>query len=243
MNGEETLRRLQSNWQCVVEEVRDAATRAGRSSDAVRIVGVTKYVDLATTEALVAAGCTDLGESRPQLLCEKAANLVTTAPVRWHLIGPLQRNKVRRTLQAAAVIHSIDNLKLLRYLDIIAGELGTAPKVLIEVNISGDSSKHGFAPDAVLREAQTLCELQHVKPIGLMGMAGFDSDPAQAQREFASLRELRDRLAQLSGLRLPELSMGMSGDFVQAIAEGSTMVRIGSRLFAGLPTSAAPADG
>lgn len=232
MIREELLRRLRSNWQRVVDEVRQAAAAAGRSGDAVRIVGVTKYVDLATTEALVAAGCTELGESRPQVLCEKAAGLAAAASVRWHLIGPLQRNKVRRTLQAAAVIHSIDNLKLLRYLDTLAGELDATPEVLIEVNISGDASKHGFSPAALLREAAALGELRSAQPVGLMGMAGLESAPEQAQREFAALRELRDRLAQQTGLPLPELSMGMSGDFFQAIAEGSTMVRIGSRLFA-----------
>ncbi len=232
MIAEEALRRIRSNWQNVVEEVRDATHAAGRRDDEVRIVGVTKYVDLATTAALVAAGCCDLGESRPQLLCEKAADLVPPRPVRWHLIGPLQRNKVRRTLQAASVIHSIDNLRLLRYLDTIAGELGVTPQILIEVNISGDANKHGFSPKELLPAAAALCALQHAQPVGLMGMAGLDSDPAQAQRQFAALRQLRDRLVQQTDRPLPELSMGMSGDFAAAIAEGSTMVRIGSRLFA-----------
>ncbi len=232
MIAETTLRRIQANWPSVVHEVRQAAQAAGRGEDEIRIVGVTKYVDLETTAALVAAGCTDLGESRPQLLCEKAADLVSSCPVRWHLIGPLQRNKVRRTLQAASVIHSIDNVKLLKYLDAIAGELGAAPQVLVEVNISGDANKHGFSADELLHAATVLCELQHARPVGLMGMAGLESDSAQAQREFAALRRLRDRLVQHTGLALPELSMGMSGDFAEAIAEGSTMVRIGSRLFA-----------
>lgn len=235
MIAETILLRIQDNWQRVVEEVRSAAHAAGRRDEEVTIVGVTKYVDLETTAALVAAGCTDLGESRPQLLCDKAAGLAASSSVRWHLIGPLQRNKVRRTLQTATVIHSIDNLKLLRYLDVIAGELNAAPQILIEVNISGDASKHGFTPDDLLRDATALCAVRHARPVGLMGMAGLDSDGDQTHREFAALRQLRDRLTQQTGLTLPELSMGMSGDFEAAIAEGATMVRIGSRLFAGLP--------
>ena len=234
MNAQQQLVRLRANWQAVVEQVAHAATTAGRAPQSVRIIGVTKYVGPEVTAGVIAAGCTDLGEPRPQQLVGKAAALAAAPPARWHLIGPLQRNKARRTLQVAAVIHSIDSLKLLRYLDAVAGELGVAVQGLIEVNISGDEAKHGFSPGELLRHAETLAEVTQLELIGLMGMAGLQSTPAEAQREFAALRTLRDQLAVASGLPLCELSMGMSGDFAEAIAEGATMVRIGSRLFEGL---------
>ncbi len=233
MTDDQQLQRVGANWHQAVEEVRNAATLAGRSPQSIRIVGVTKYVDVATTAALIAAGCTDLGESRPQMLFDKATSLAGSA-VCWHLIGPLQRNKVRRTLHVAHVIHSIDNFRLLEHVETVARELRKTPELLIEVNLSGDEAKHGFTPETLLSGSQVLVELTHAKLVGLMGMAGLHSDLAEAQREFASLRMLRDQLARRTGLQLPELSMGMSGDFVQAIAEGATLVRIGSRLFEGL---------
>jgi PLP dependent protein len=232
--ADDQLRQLSKQWAQAVNEVRSTAVSAGRAPQSVRIIGVTKYVDSATTAALVAAGCADLGESRPQQLFDKATSLAKFSDVRWHLIGPLQRNKVRRTLHVAHAVHSIDNLKLLQHVDTVAGELGKQPGLLIEVNISGDQAKHGFLPDDILSHSDSLGNVSHAKVVGLMGMAGLQSDLDQAQREFASLRLLRDQLVARTGLPLPELSMGMSGDFVQAIAEGATMVRIGSRLFKGL---------
>lgn len=232
--SDEQRQRLNANWHHIRDAVHFAATEAGRSPQSVRIIGVTKYVDIDTTAALIAAGCKDLGESRPQRLFDKATSLVESAAARWHLIGPLQRNKVRRTLHTAHTIHSIDNWKLLQHVDTVAGELGRTPAALIEVNISGEAAKHGFSPDDLLNECETLCQVAHVSLVGLMGMAGLQSDLAEAQREFAALRLLRDQLAERTGLQLNELSMGMSGDFAQAIAEGATMVRIGSSLFEGL---------
>jgi PLP dependent protein len=234
MSAEDPVRRLRENWQRAVHDVHQAAAAAGRSPACVRIVAVTKYVDVETTEAMINAGCSELGEARPQQLVEKAMALAEHRSIRWHLIGPLQRNKVRRTLEVAQVIHSIDSFKLLEYVDRIAGELGKAPEVLIEVNISGEAAKHGFTPQTLLSECERLAACEHVKLTGLMGMAGLESDLALAQREFASLRMLRDRLAEISGLALSELSMGMSGDFVQAITEGATIVRIGTRLLDGV---------
>jgi PLP dependent protein len=234
VSAEDRARRLSDNWQHAVQDVHQAAAAAGRSPDCVRIVAVTKYVDVETTEAMIRAGCSELGEARPQQLFEKATALAAQRNIRWHLVGPLQRNKVRRTLQVAHVIHSIDSFKLLEYVDRVAGELGKEPEVLVEVNISGDAAKHGFAPDALLSDCKLLATCEHIKLKGLMGMAGLESDLAQAQREFASLRMLRDRLEQASGLRLPELSMGMSGDFAQAVAEGATILRIGTRLLEGV---------
>ena len=233
--NDQTRGKIAANWRTACNEVRSAATATGRDPDEVRIVGVTKYVDAATTAAVLDAGCGDLGESRPQQLVEKTLALADYLPQpRWHLIGSLQRNKVRRTVETAHVIHSIDTVKLLHFVDGIAGELKRSLEVLLEVNISGDESKHGFAPDDLLSHADAFHQVAHVRIVGLMGMAGLDADRDLAQRQFAALRELRDRLAAGSGLPLPELSMGMSDDFSQAIAEGATIVRIGSKLFEGI---------
>jgi len=229
--------RIIDNWRLCREEVGKAAVASGRNPAEVQIIGVTKYVDAGTSRLLVEAGCRDLGEARPQQLVDKAIALAGVSPLHWHLIGSLQRNKVRRTLEYAHAIHSIDSIKLLRFVDSIAGELQLATQVLIEVNISGDASKHGFTPEMLLADSAALCDVSHVRIAGLMAMAGLESSLGQAQREFASVRQLRDRLVTQTGLPLAELSMGMSGDYRQAINEGATMVRIGTRLFEGLNAS------
>jgi pyridoxal phosphate enzyme (YggS family) len=237
MNGnlsDKTRATIQRNWNDACAEVRNAAISAGREPAEVRIVGVSKYIDSMTTAALIDAGCHDLGEARPQQLAEKAAELAQYSGLRWHLIGSLQRNKVRRTLEVASTIHSIDSVKLLRFVDTVAGELKVNCDVLLEANISGDESKHGFTPEQLLESVEDICGAKNVRIVGLMGMAGLESNLSEAQSQFATLRSLRDNLAQSSGLKLAELSMGMSGDFKQAIAEGATMVRIGSRLFDGI---------
>lgn len=230
--------RIAANLAAIRERIAVAARGAGRSPDDVRLVAVTKYVDAETTRLLVAAGCGDLGESRPQQLWDKAGKLADL-DVRWHMIGHLQRNKIRRTLPIVHLIHSGDGLELLKVLNREAGAVAPAAKVavLLEVNVSGEAAKHGFAPDELPRHVAALAALTNLDVRGLMAMAGLSGDPSAARRDFARLRELRDRLRiEWKGrFTLDELSMGMSGDFEQAIAEGSTLVRIGSALSEGLP--------
>jgi len=231
---EDWRERLAENWRNAIDDVAAAARAAGRDPVSVRIVAVSKYVGVEITGALVDCGCHELGEARPQQLVEKAAALGERPDVRWHLIGSLQRNKARRVIRIADTIHSIDSYELLKQLDRIAGEEGKRVDGLLEVNLSGDTAKHGFSPAELLETDETLGQLRQLRLVGLMGMSGMDADSATARRQFASLRELAERLSARSGVALPELSMGMSGDFVEAITEGSTMVRIGSRLFEGL---------
>lgn len=227
--------RLRENLAAVREMVAAAARRSGRPSEAVRLVGVTKYVDPATTRLLAEAGLHDLGESRPQSLWEKASALADL-PIRWHLIGHLQRNKIRRTLPLAALIHSGDSLRLLSALDDESRALGRVSEVLLEVNISGDANKHGFAPAEVAPALATIAGLTSLKIRGLMAMASLEGDLFSARRDFAALRELRDSLMHNCPpqVELSDLSMGMSGDFEAAIAEGATIVRVGSALFEGM---------
>lgn len=196
-----------------------------------KLVAVTKYAEVAWVRDLVALGQLVLGENRPQQLVERAGVL---AGATWHLIGHLQRNKVRAVLPHVACIHSIDSLKLLARIGEIAGELGLAPEVLLEVNVSGEASKDGFTPDTVRAEWTALRSVPNVRITGLMTMAPLADDPEAARPTFRRLHALRDELQSAGGPRLPELSMGMSGDFSTAIEEGATMVRIGSRLFEGL---------
>jgi PLP dependent protein len=206
-----------------------AAARSGRSADAVTLVAVTKYAPVELLWPLVEAGCADLGESRPQQLWDRAAAL-GDLPVRWHMIGHLQRNKVRRTLPLCSMIHSIDSPRLL---DTVEAEADRPVSVLLEVNVSGEEAKQGFAPSEVEPFLATLSPVRHVTVRGLMCMAALEGGPDAARRDFAALRELRDRLRPCcpAGVMLDELSMGMSGDFEAAIEEGATIVRIGSALF------------
>ena len=198
-----------------------------------RLVAVTKYVGPDEIRALVAAGCTDLGESRPQQLWERAAEL-RDLPVRWHIIGHIQRNKVERTLPLVAMVHSLDSLRLAETIDAAAGRIASnRVPVLLEVNISREPAKHGFAPEEIEPLLPKLIELEQIDIRGLMCMAGLEGGGDEARRDFAGLRTLRDRLQAgcPATVRLDELSMGMSGDYEIAIEEGATIVRIGSALF------------
>jgi len=230
-------RRLTATIQDVRGRIGEACRRAGRSADDVRLVAVTKYVDDAMTRLVAECGCGDLAESRPQRLWEKAAALADVAPpVRWHLVGHLQRNKVRRTLPVVALVQSLDSMRLLEAVNSEAAMRGRVCDVLVEVNLSGEPQRSGVAVADLPPLVDAARVASHVRLRGLMGMATHpDAAEADARRDFARLRELRDRLAATVGHdALAELSMGMSGDFEAAIAEGSTMVRVGSLLFDGV---------
>jgi pyridoxal phosphate enzyme (YggS family) len=235
--------RLGQNLANVRERIASAAARSGRKPEAIRLVGVTKYASVEVTRALVEAGLADLGESRPQALWDKAAALADL-PVRWHLVGHLQRNKVRRTLPLVSLMHSIDSRRLLTAIEqelaLVAeadGPTSVQPRsALLEVNISGDAAKHGFAPAEVGPLIAELLQLAHVRICGLMAMGALEGGTDRARRDFAALRELRDHLQPLApaGVSLEELSMGMSDDYEVAIEEGATIVRVGSAMFDGV---------
>lgn len=223
------------NLADVRERIALAAGRSGRAADAVRLVAVTKYVGAAEIRALLDAGCRDLGESRPQRLWTLAAELAET-PIAWHLIGHLQRNKAARTVPLLAWLHAADSLRLLTALDEAAAQRSAGPlPTLLEVNISGDPRKHGFEPREIDEALAAAATHGNLEIRGLMAMAGEAGNLDAARRDFAALRELRDRAAANcpAGVRLDELSMGMSGDYEAAIEEGATIVRVGSALFEG----------
>ncbi|MBC7817408.1 MAG: YggS family pyridoxal phosphate-dependent enzyme [Planctomycetaceae bacterium] len=226
--------RLADNLQRVTTEIAAACSRAGRSPDEVTLVAVTKYTELVWVRRLVELGARNLGESRPQQLLERSEQL--PSDVQWHMIGHLQRNKVKPLLPQTALIHSIDSLRLLERVSVIAAELSLRPRVLLEINISGEASKDGLSVSELTAQWEAFQAVPNVDVAGLMTMAPLADDPAAARPVFRALRQLRDELAARASahVKLTELSMGMSGDFAVAIEEGATLVRIGSRLFEGL---------
>jgi len=233
--------RIAENIAQVRGRIAEAAQRGGRSADDVTLVCVTKYVGPDEARALLAAGCGDLGESRPQQLFAKAEALAGE-PVRWHLIGHLQRNKVRRTLPLIHLLHSADSLRLIEAVDREAAEFARPIPILLEVNVSGDATKHGFLPDKLDEAIASLAGYDRVEVRGLMTMAGRTTGIEGARADFACLRELRDAVRASASpnvspnVSLDELSMGMSGDYEVAIEQGATIVRIGSALFRGVPS-------
>lgn len=235
MSKQDTAIRISENWQSVKQQVAEAEVASQRSAGSTKIVGVSKYVDTETTAMLVQAGCRMLGESRPQQLWSKAESGLIDSDVQWHLIGHLQRNKVRRLLRHQVIIESIDSERVLAAVAEESASHGHTTRVLLEVNISGDEAKTGFDAESLPSVLEQLPS-EGIEVLGLMAMAGWGTDADVARRQFEQTRLLRDQLREQSGLALDELSMGMSGDFPQAIAEGATMVRIGSRLFEGVAT-------
>lgn len=226
------VEQFKTNLASVRKRIFQATERSGREPNSVRLVGVTKYVDAYVTAQLVEAGCLELGENRPQSLWEKAA-AISDPRIIWHLIGHLQRNKIKRTIELAALIHSVDSDRLLTAINELAIESGRIVNVLLEVNVSGDAAKHGYSPDQMGAALDRVAGCENIRVQGLMCMAGLDSNPEEARLEFRRLREIRDSLIPNlpSNANLSDLSMGMSGDFEIAIEEGSTIVRVGSLLF------------
>ena len=227
--------RIAENYDGILKRIEAACLRSGRPGSSVKLIAVTKYAEIDWMHALLSLGQSDLGESRPQQLVERAP-LFHNDDVEWHLIGHLQRNKVRPVLPLASSIHSIDTFRLLTRVDHLTMELGLRTHVLLEVNVSGETAKDGFATDDLLANWNSVLAMKNVHIDGLMTMARHSDNPEEARPTFQALRTLRDELNGMSPalLRLSQLSMGMSGDFEVAIEEGATVVRIGSKLFEGL---------
>ncbi len=226
---------IASQIELVYERIGRACRRAGRNPEEVQLVAVTKTVDVARIEEAIAAGIEIVGENRVQEAWPKFQ--VIGNRVRWHMIGHLQTNKVKRALQFAEVIQSVDSVHLAQEIQKQAEKLDRAVEVLIEVNTSGESSKFGFSPESVLEGVQQIASLSRLRVKGLMTIGAFLPDPNDVRPCFQLLRRLRDKIAArgLEGVEMDVLSMGMTDDFEVAIEEGSTMVRIGRLIFGERP--------
>jgi hypothetical protein len=206
------------------------------------LVAITKYVDTDIVRALYGLGVSHFGESRPQELWRKAQALREPRDclpgLTWHLVGHLQRNKIERTLPVAGFIHSVDSVRLLKALETEGNKHSQPVQVLLEFNLSGEPSKHGFSRVDLPSVMETWSQLRYVRIRGLMTMAALTADPVNARPTFAALRELREEIQRRMKLaeEFHHLSMGMTNDFEVAIEEGATLLRIGSALFKGLET-------
>jgi PLP dependent protein len=214
-------------------QISAAAGAAGRDPSEVGLVAVSKTQTAQSVREAFDAGQMIFGESRAQELVAKAPLLPSLT--RWHFIGHLQRNKVRKVLPMVELIHAVDSVDLALDIDRIAAELGLFPRVLIEVNVSGERTKFGFKPNAIREQMERLLTLHRVQVEGLMTIAAPGKHPVDSRPFFAELRSLRDEIAAKTGTRLTTLSMGMSDDFVAAIEEGATLVRVGTAIFGPRP--------
>ena len=228
---------LTDRLRAVEGRMEAACRRAGRNCSEITLVAVTKTVTAEVAALLPSVGVNDLGESRPQELWRKAGLLPKS--IRWHQVGHLQRNKIADTLPLVHVIHSVDSARLLSAIESEAAKQNRNVNVLLEVNVSGETSKHGFKPHEITRAMELIPQLSHVRITGLMTMAVLEEDPERCRPTFVELRQLRDQWGSqfTPPHHLDHLSMGMSNDFEVAIEEGATMVRLGTVLFEGLSQS------
>jgi pyridoxal phosphate enzyme (YggS family) len=218
------------------ERLESAARKAGRAPSEIELMAVSKNFPAPVIREVVDSGQLLFGENRVQEAESKIPDL--PARLRWHLIGHLQSNKIRKALPLFEAIHSIDSLELATNVNRVAAELGLFPKVYLQANLAEEAAKYGFTENDLLIHLDDLLALDHLEILGLMTIPPVRPDPEDSRADFAELRELRDRLATRAGIPLDGLSMGMSDDFPIAIEEGATVVRVGSALFGSRKTSA-----
>jgi len=219
---------IAQNLEEVRRRIKAAALRAGRDPAMVRLVAVSKTVPVARLKEAAAAGQRLFGENYLQEARPKIEALGQAAS--WHFIGHLQSNKAKGAVELFDLIHGVDRLKLARALNAAAASLGKVQEILIQVNLAGEASKSGTAPEGAAELLRALSLLPHLRVVGLMTMPPF-LEPEAVRPYFRALRELRDHLQDLSGRPLQELSMGMSGDYEVAVEEGATLVRVGTAIF------------
>jgi len=220
---------LASNIAELQARIGAACARAGRAAGSVTLMAVSKTHPPAAVAEAAAAGLRVFGESKIQEARLKIPQC--PGPLRWHFIGHLQSNKCREAVELFSMIQGVDSLALARELNKRADQAAKTMPVLLEVNVAGEASKFGYQPEALLAEWAELNALPRLEIHGLMTIPPYATDPEKARPHFRRLRELKGRCEALLGAPLPQLSMGMSGDFEVAIEEGSTMVRIGTALF------------
>jgi PLP dependent protein len=235
---------IATNLTAVRERIARAAEASRRAPESVRLIAVSKTFPAESVRAAIAAGQRDFGENKVQEAIPKIEAIEASAasaaaeqsgddPIRWHLIGHLQSNKARKAARPFDVIHSIDSADLLQKIDAAAREARRTPELLIQVDLAGEATKFGATPDDLQPIYDAAAALTNARLVGLMILPPWSEDPKVARPYFRRLRELRDELGSrgVPAARLRELSMGMSHDFEVAIAEGATMVRVGTAIF------------
>jgi len=220
---------LKNNTELIFQQIAEASQKANRDLDSVSVIAVTKYVDVETAEALLPLGVHHIGENRVDKFLEKYQAL-KEFPVTWHLIGTLQRRKVKEVIPFVDYFHALDSLKLAQE---IQKRTDHVIKCFLQVNISGEESKHGFSKEELLELLPDLAQLDQIEYVGLMTMAPFEADSDELKQIFKKTQELQAEIRekQIPNMPMTELSMGMSRDYKEAIQFGSTFVRIGTAFF------------
>ena len=233
---EDKVLSIADNVERVRTRMRNAAERVGRDPRSVRLVAASKTVDAARIRAAIAAGVTIVGENYLQETRQKLGQIGRSG-VEWHLIGPLQRNKVRYVFDLFDMMHSLDRLQLAEEINRRAQRLGRRPRVLLEVNVGGEASKSGWTEKGLREDINRLASLPNLEVRGLMTVPPPTPRPGDTRPFFRALRDLRDRLAEkgYEGMSFQELSMGMTADYEVAIEEGATLVRVGTAIFGPRP--------
>ena len=220
---------IQKHLERVRAQIAEAAEKSGRQPGDVELVAITKTHDAERVREALEAGQHVFGESRVQEARAKIPELPSN--LRWHFVGHLQKNKIRHALPLFELIHSVDSLALAQDTNRIAEEEGLHPRVLLELNVAGEGSKFGFKPETLRAEMETLLALNRLSIEGLMTIPPLADEAEASRKYFVDLRELRDSLEKEFSVRLPRLSMGMTNDFVIAVEEGATLVRVGTAIF------------
>ena len=222
---------LKENLDHVEEEIRKACERSGRSREEVTLIAVSKTKPVSMLEEAYGLGVRVFGENKVQELVEKYDALPEA--IEWHMIGHLQRNKIKYIIGKAALIHSVDSLRLAEAIDKEAAKQNTAARILIEVNVAREESKFGLMPEAVPEFVDKVSEFAHLKVEGLMTIAPFVENPEENRPIFAYLRKLSVDIAKKNAhnTNMSVLSMGMTNDYQVAVEEGATMVRVGTGIF------------
>ncbi|HEX4638256.1 MAG TPA: YggS family pyridoxal phosphate-dependent enzyme [Chthoniobacterales bacterium] len=220
---------IAENLERVREEIADAAAKSGRSIDDVDLVAISKTHEAGKVREAIEAGQTLFGESKVQEARVKIPELPSSA--RWHFVGHLQKNKIRHALPLFELIHSVDSLALAEEINRIAEEEGLHPRVLLEVNVAGEGSKFGFAPEKLRAEMEALLALNRLSILGLMCIPPIAEEAEASRPFFVRLRQFRDQLQKEFRVDLAQLSMGMTQDYAVAVEEGATLVRVGTAIF------------
>src|SRR6266576_548213 len=220
---------VSENLERVREQIARAAAKVGRAASDIELVAITKTHPAEQVREAIEAGQDLFGESRVQEARAKIPQLPSN--VHWHFVGHLQKNKVRQALPLFELIHSVDSLALAQDINRIAEEEGLYPRILLEVNVAGEGSKFGFAPDDLREQMEALLALPRLSILGLMTIPPVAEQAEASRKYFVELRELRDRLQAEFRVDLAQLSMGMTQDFPVAIEEGATLVRVGTAIF------------